>query len=249
MAKLKLSKKWNLKTKFKFTLALPSIEEQRKHLTPIFDNINKDIQKTKELQRIDFANINEQDLFNYLRKKNWYFIDQDFLPSNKSIGLPDSDSIQKYECYIHWRRIKFIILNHEEAQTQKTIPKIYFDGIFPTDVKQGKLGDCWILSAISALAEHPRLVKRLILTKKPNEFGLYRVKLCKMSKWKIIVLDDFFPCFPLSDPIFSQNEDKEVWVLLLEKAFAKLFGSYNALIAGDCRHSLIDLTGCPTFTY
>jgi len=40
-----------------------------------------------------------------------------------------------------------------------------------------------------------------------------------------------------------------MWPLIIEKAFAKLYGSYAALEEGDCRHSLLDLTGCPVITF
>ena len=68
-----------------------------------------------------------------------------------------------------------------------------------------------------------------------------------MGFWEEIVLDDFFPCFPLSDPIFVGNENEEYWAMLIEKAFAKLHGSYAALNTGNVREGLIDLTNCPTF--
>ena len=38
-------------------------------------------------------------------------------------------------------------------------------------------------------------------------------------------------------------------MLLLEKAFAKIFGSYNSLERGSSRCALIDLTKCPVFTF
>jgi calpain-15 len=47
-------------------------------------------------------------------------------------------------------------------------------------------------------------------------------------------------------PIFSRANGNELWVLLLEKAYAKLHGNYQLLKGGYCNEALIDLTGCPS---
>ena len=57
-------------------------------------------------------------------------------------------------------------------------------------------------------------------------------------------VDDFFPCRPgKGEPVFSQANGPELWVLLLEKAYAKLHSSYYALRSGMCYEGLMDLTG------
>jgi calpain-15 len=44
-----------------------------------------------------------------------------------------------------------------------------------------------------------------------------------------VVVDDYVPCAPNGMPLFSKPKGHSVWVLLLEKAMAKMFGSYAKL--------------------
>ena len=62
----------------------------------------------------------------------------------------------------------------------------------------------------------------------------------------MIMLDDYFPCYNAkSGPAFSKGKMSEIWVLLLEKAYAKVYGSYHAIEMGFASHALRDLTGAP----
>mmetsp|Transcript_33133 Transcript_33133/g.44606 ORF Transcript_33133/g.44606 Transcript_33133/m.44606 type:complete len:148 (+) Transcript_33133:110-553(+) len=128
-------------------------------------------------------------------------------------------------------------------------PEVFYAKIQPSDIKQGNLGDSWFMCALSCISEFPHLVTRLFLTPKANELGLYRVKLCKNGEWTVVTLDDYFPCYPNEGPIFSRSTGNELWVLLLEKAYAKLHGNYNRLKGGFASEALFDLTGCPTETF
>jgi len=61
-------------------------------------------------------------------------------------------------------------------------------------------------------------------------------------------MDDYIPCFN-KKPIFSRAHGNELWVLLLEKAWAKIHGSYDRIVAGQAHATLRDLTGAPAFEY
>lgn len=50
-------------------------------------------------------------------------------------------------------------------------------------------------------------------------------------------------------PIYSKANGHELWVLLLEKAFAKYNGSYATLASGKPFEALIDLTGAPWYEF
>ena len=119
----------------------------------------------------------------------------------------------------------------------------------PTDIKPGILGDDWFLSALAIMAERPALIERLFLTRHVNDIGIYRVKLCKNGEWQIVTIDDLFPCYPKGEPLFSSCLSNDLWVLILEKAYAKLHGGYYQLRNGFVNEALLDLTGCPSISY
>ena len=67
-----------------------------------------------------------------------------------------------------------------------------------------------------------------------------------------VVVDDNFPyCNHKDTWAFSRcGLQKELWVLLLEKAWAKLFGSYQRIESGTTGEALPVLTGAPSdFTF
>jgi len=72
------------------------------------------------------------------------------------------------------------------------------------------------------------------------------VRLCIDGIWQIITMDDYVPV-KNNSPAFSHSKEKEGWVLLLEKAWAKAFGSYSNIIAGDSREVFKSIMGGPTW--
>ena len=65
---------------------------------------------------------------------------------------------------------------------------------------------------------------------------------------QMIVIDDFIPC-KNKEPVFSAANGNELWVILLEKAWAKLHGSYERIIGGQSHLTFRDLTGAPSFEF
>jgi len=62
------------------------------------------------------------------------------------------------------------------------------------------------------------------------------------------VIDDRFPFSERKNNwAFSRTgKSDEIWVLILEKVWAKLFGSYQRIEGGTAGEALYPLTGCPT---
>lgn len=89
----------------------------------------------------------------------------------------------------------------------------------------------------------------------PPIFHCFRVKniFCfkffKDFGWRWVIIDDRLPCRKISANqlprlIYSRcKAENEFWVPLIEKAYAKLHGNYEALISGFIDEGLVDLTG------
>eukprot|EP00736_Rhodelphis_marinus_P002744 Rmarinus@m.9918 len=126
--------------------------------------------------------------------------------------------------------------------------EIFKDGIEPGDVIQGQLGDCWLLGALSVLGTRPKLLENLFVsTKHGKKYGIYCLKIYKEGAWVDVIIDDVIPCGPGGKPLYSRCRDpNEIWVMLLEKAYAKMHSCYENLISGFVDYGLRDLTGgCP----
>jgi calpain-15 len=123
--------------------------------------------------------------------------------------------------------------------------EIFEEKIEPDDIIQGQLGDCYFLSGASCMALKPQKIAMLFSWNK--SYGIFCVKICYMGEWKFVVVDDLFPC-KNNKPIFATGNGHELWVLILEKVWAKIFGSYASIIGGNPTECFHALTGAPTKT-
>lgn len=125
------------------------------------------------------------------------------------------------------------------------VGKFYmFKGMSPNDIKQGYLGDCYFLSAISSLAEYSERVNNIFTIKEVNTAGYYEVTLYVTGEKRTVFVDDYFPFNPGKNKFaFSQSVDNELWVLILEKAWAKAHGNYQRIEGGNTAEALMSLTG------
>lgn len=168
---------------------------------------------------------------------NGLFEDSSFSPSTDVLCI--SDKID--QSGLQW-------LRPHQISCESTIPWTVFRTIMPSDIMQGTLGNCWLLSAMAVLAEREDLVKNIILTKEYSNIGRYDIKLCIDGKWERVTVDDRFPCDKYKRLIYSQAGRNQLWVPLIEKAMAKYYGSYKALVSGRTIEGLSTLTGAPCET-
>lgn len=179
-------------------------------------------------------------LMDYCKKNQILFVDDEFPPQNRSLFLdPPHPEYKGQFKSIVWKRARELF---GEGQVD------LFKGITASDIRQGSLGNCYFLCSLASLAEQPELISRLFDIQKYNQNGVYSVWLNINGGWQQFVLDEYFPSvqkgskFELS---FSKTDEKELWVILLEKAYAKAYGSYWDIIGGDPVHALRDLSGAP----
>ncbi|XP_036393374.1 calpain-12 [Megalops cyprinoides] len=166
-------------------------------------------------------------------KSRSLFSDPEFSADQKSIGMPaDPDPSNA----VKWLRPKEISRDAKFIQ----------DTTDTTDICQGQLGDCWLLAALSCLTLHPRLFTQVVPSDQSMDepyAGIFHFRFWQYGEWVEVVVDDRLPVRS-GRLLFSYSRTRnEFWSALVEKAYAKLIGSYGSLKGGNISEGMEDFMG------
>ncbi len=178
------------------------------------------------------------------------FYDDYFPPNSYSLHAKDNDgnfidaqigeekSAKINLAEIEWKRASEIFDNNYS---------LFDDKVECDDIKQGHLGNCYFLSSLAALTEYPQLITQVFKTKSISSNGYYEIVLFIDGIWQVVILDDFFPVEQGTNKLsFAKPNGNELWVILLEKAWAKVNGGYANTISGLTTDPVAAITGFTT---
>ncbi|XP_069135240.1 calpain-A-like [Argopecten irradians] len=164
------------------------------------------------------------------------FCDEDFPADRDALFYSDKPEPPG----ILWKRPKDIVEEWDK-------PFLILDGLTRDDIKQGKLADCWFLSACAAVSQREIYIKKIIPGDQPlfgeGYQGIVRFQFWRFGQYVDVYVDDRLPTIDGKLIYARCTNPREFWVALIEKAYAKLHGSYEAIHGGHVMNALVDLTG------
>ncbi|KJP87917.1 hypothetical protein AK88_02351 [Plasmodium fragile] len=155
---------------------------------------------------------------------------------------------KKFDC---WKRLSELYSN----------PIVMSTDLYNSCIRQGFVADCSFLSSLTVLIEYERKHKVPVLSNiiSPctsnyvhanknwpvfNPCGMYICRLHCNGIQRKIIIDDYVPVKSNNSLLVAySNNQKELWVTLLEKAFVKLMGGSYSMYGSNPGSDLYYLTG------
>ncbi|KAM9787393.1 calpain-1 catalytic subunit-like isoform 1-T1 [Syngnathus typhle] len=170
----------------------------------------------------------------YCVSRQLRYIDDMFPPDARSLGqaaLSPSDLNA-----VQWHRPGKLVPN----------PSFVVDGISRFDFGQGMVGNCWFLASLGALTFKPAVFQHVVPLEQnfvEDYCGLFHFRFWRFGRWVDVVIDDKLPTINGKLLFVRSKDPTEFWPALLEKAYAKVCGSYSDMSAGTTDEALVDFTG------
>ncbi|KAG8184912.1 hypothetical protein JTE90_017767 [Oedothorax gibbosus] len=165
-------------------------------------------------------------------KRGELFEDPDFPATQTSVFYHQKPPFQ-----FVWKRPKELCNN----------PVFIQDGTLQYDITPGKLGDHWLVSALGCLSITKGLFYRVVPADQSYDSddyaGVFRFRLWWCGEWQEVLVDDRLPTVNGKLVFVHSQHSGQFWAALLEKAYAKLHGSYEALKYASSQDGLADLMG------
>jgi hypothetical protein len=113
------------------------------------------------------------------------------------------------------------------------------------DVRQWRINDCYLMASLAAMARTPEGRQRISEMVTENRFGGALLSYTVRFNHYEVTVDASLPLGGVEVARGADEGRKEVWPLVIEKAYAALCGSYSNLHWGDPSAILPALTGRP----
>ncbi|XP_056267668.1 calpain-1 catalytic subunit-like [Pseudoliparis swirei] len=189
----------------------------------------------------DYAQLKD----NNLRRRR-LFVDNTFPPNNQSLG--DLEGLtRRQEAQVEWLRPADIL----KAENSSSDPVFCTKGASRFDFDQGVVGNCWFLAAISALTFKKSLFGQVVsLDQSFSDYaGVFHFRFWRFGKWVDVVIDDLLPTLNNKPLSVRSKIGNEFWAPLLEKAYAKVCGSYADMSVGLPSEACKDFSGGLTMNF
>lgn len=127
-----------------------------------------------------------------------------------------------------------------------------FHSVEKSQFREGIIDESWIFSAYTCLCLTPGVLEKCVPKHQDfgtNYVGMFMFRFWRFGEWVDVIIDDKLPTHE-GALIYLRGEDEDDFMpALLEKAYAKFYGSYESIYGGFLGWSLLDLTGGLSMSY